>query len=61
LPSLTAVDDEAHLRTFIVATSAGVYSLFPLLIKSAETPIKIGFSLVWCVVVFPALRKVVYR
>lgn len=59
--SLTAVEDEHHLRTFIIATSAGGYSLFPLLIKSAETPIKLGFSLVWCAVVFPALRKVVYR
>lgn len=31
--SLTAVEDEDHLRAYIIASCAGVYSLFPLLIK----------------------------
>ena len=33
--SLTAVEDRDHLRTFIIASTAGIYSLFPLLIKPA--------------------------
>ncbi|ORY89260.1 family 57 glycosyltransferase [Leucosporidium creatinivorum] len=57
--SLTAVEDHDHLRTFIIASTAGVYSLFPLLIKPAETPIKLLASIIWAAVVFPSLRKVV--
>ncbi|SCV72210.1 BQ2448_4904 [Microbotryum intermedium] len=59
--SLTAAEDEHHLRTFIVATTAGIYSLFPLLIKPNETPVKVLYSLLWAAIVFPAVRKVVYR
>ncbi|SGY20657.1 BQ5605_C016g08115 [Microbotryum silenes-dioicae] len=59
--SLTAAEDEHHLRAFIVATTAGVYSLFPLLIKPNETPVKVLYSLLWAAIVFPAVRKVVYR
>lgn len=33
--SLLAVEDEHHLRAFIVASTAGIFALFPLLIKSA--------------------------
>ncbi|KAL8278199.1 hypothetical protein RQP46_009372 [Phenoliferia psychrophenolica] len=59
--SLTAVEDEDHLRAYIIASAAGVYSLFPLLIKPIETPIKIIFTVLWCSLVFGSLRKVVYR
>lgn len=33
--SLTAVEDNTHYRAYLIATCAGVYSLFPLLIKPA--------------------------
>lgn len=33
--SLTAVEDDDHFRAYLIATCAGVYSLFPLLIKPA--------------------------
>ncbi|GAA6003632.1 dolichyl-P-Glc:Glc1Man(9)GlcNAc(2)-PP-dolichol alpha-1,3-glucosyltransferase [Rhodotorula paludigena] len=59
--SLTASDDDNHFRAFVIATTAGVFGLFPLLIKPAETPIKLIFSLAWAVVVLPQLRRVVYR
>lgn len=74
------MEDHDHLRTFIIASTAGIYSLFPLLIKPAgespfkplarleadfslltETPIKLLTSIIWAAVVFPSLRKVVYR
>ena len=74
------MEDEDHLRAYIIASSAGVYSLFPLLIKpignsccgesqvkllklhgTAETPIKVIFTLLWCGLVFSSLRRVVYR
>ncbi|KAK4705531.1 hypothetical protein P7C70_g672, partial [Phenoliferia sp. Uapishka_3] len=59
--SLTAVEDEDHLRAYIIASCAGIYSLFPLLIKPIESPIKIIYTLVWCGIVFSSLRRVVYR
>lgn len=57
---LIAVEDDTHLRAYIIASCAGIYSLFPLLIQPAETPIKIIFSVLWCSLVFPSLRRVVY-
>ncbi|BGP16632.1 hypothetical protein JCM10213_000452 [Rhodosporidiobolus nylandii] len=59
--SLTATEDNNHFRAFVVATTAGVYGLFPLLIKPAETPVKLLVSLLWAAFVFPQLRRVVYR
>ncbi|GAA6042056.1 hypothetical protein JCM8097_004084 [Rhodosporidiobolus ruineniae] len=59
--SLTATEDDNHFRSFLIATTAGVFGLFPLLIKPAETPIKLIVSLIWAAVVFPQLRRVVYR
>ncbi|GAA6048612.1 hypothetical protein JCM3770_002056 [Rhodotorula araucariae] len=59
--SLTATDDDNHFRSFLISTTAGVYGLFPLLIKPAETPIKVIFTVLWAVFVFPQLRRVVYR
>ncbi|BGP40496.1 glycosyl transferase [Rhodotorula kratochvilovae] len=59
--SLTATDDDNHFRAFLISTTAGVYGLFPLLIKPAETPVKVIFTLLWAAFVFPQLRRVVYR
>ncbi|BGP25037.1 glycosyl transferase [Rhodotorula toruloides] len=59
--SLTATDDDNHYRAFLIATIAGIYGLFPLLIKPAETLIKILVTLLWSAFVLPQLRKVVYR
>ncbi|KAM0791420.1 hypothetical protein ACM66B_005879 [Microbotryomycetes sp. NB124-2] len=59
--TLTAANDLDHLRAFIIASTAGVYALFPLLIKENEGPIKVLVSLLWASMVFPALSKVVYR
>ncbi|CEQ39575.1 SPOSA6832_01113 [Sporobolomyces salmonicolor] len=59
--SLSATDDDNHFRAFRIATVAGVYGLFPLLIKPAETPVKLIVSIIWAALVFPRLRRVVYR
>ncbi|GAA5961119.1 hypothetical protein JCM3765_001233 [Sporobolomyces pararoseus] len=59
--SLTSTDDDNHFRAFRIATVAGVCGLFPLMIKSAETPIKLVVSALWFTLVFPQLRRVVYR
>lgn len=39
--SLTATDDDNHYRAFLIATTAGIYGLFPLLIKPAGTTLRI--------------------
>ncbi|GAA5887920.1 hypothetical protein JCM6882_000802 [Rhodosporidiobolus microsporus] len=59
--SLTATESDNHYRSFLIATTAGVYGLFPLLIKPAETPVKLLITLLWAAFVFPQLRRVVYR
>ncbi|GAA5984025.1 hypothetical protein JCM10908_006018 [Rhodotorula pacifica] len=59
--SLTAADDYNHYRSYVIATTAGVFGLFPLLIKPMETPIKLMYTLIWSLCVFPRITKVVYR
>ncbi|POY75162.1 hypothetical protein BMF94_1794 [Rhodotorula taiwanensis] len=59
--TLTAADDYNHYRSYVIATTAGVVGLFPLLIKSMETPIKVMATLLWSVFVYPRISKVVYR
>ncbi|PWZ01402.1 hypothetical protein BCV70DRAFT_198832 [Testicularia cyperi] len=56
-----AAQDYAHMRTFVILSTAGIVSLFPLLYEAAETPIKIGYSLVWAILVFGPLQQRVYR
>ncbi|GAA5982832.1 hypothetical protein JCM5350_003002 [Sporobolomyces pararoseus] len=59
--SLTSTEDDNHFRAFRISTVAGVCGLFPLMIKSAETPVKLIVSALWFTLVFPQLRRVVYR
>ncbi|GAA5999903.1 hypothetical protein JCM10207_005964 [Rhodosporidiobolus poonsookiae] len=59
--SLTATEDDNHFRAFVVASTAGIFGLFPLLIKPQETPIKLLVTLLWAAFIFPQLRRVVYR
>ncbi|EGG04429.1 family 57 glycosyltransferase [Melampsora larici-populina 98AG31] len=55
--TLLAGEDYQHFRTWMIASSAGIFGLFPLLIKSSETPIKIIYTLIWCSIVFTVLKK----
>lgn len=56
-----AADDYAHFRTFVILSTAGIVSLFPLLFTPGEGPIKVGYSAVWALVVFGVLGKRVFR
>ena len=56
-----AADDYWHLRTFVLLSTAGTVSLFPLLFTPQEGPIKIGYSIVWALLVFGTLQKRLFR
>ncbi|KAJ3490073.1 hypothetical protein NLI96_g1691 [Meripilus lineatus] len=58
--SLLAAESHAYFRTFMIASVAGVYSLFPLLFTPAESLIKVLYSIVWAILVFEPLNKRVY-
>ncbi|KAH9813337.1 family 57 glycosyltransferase [Melampsora americana] len=59
--TLLAGEDYQHFRTWMIASSAGIFGLFPLLIKSSETPIKIIYTSIWCSIVFTVLKKNLFR
>jgi alpha-1,3-glucosyltransferase len=59
--SLIAAESHAHFRTFVIASIAGIFSLFPLLFTPAETLIKVVYSSLWAVLILPPLNKIVYR
>jgi alpha-1,3-glucosyltransferase len=67
-----AAEDWNHYQAFVVASVSGIIGLFPLLFKAAgglsfghafggslifaETPVKMGYSFIWLVVVCGSLR-----
>ncbi|TKY90830.1 hypothetical protein EX895_000828 [Sporisorium graminicola] len=56
-----AAVDYAHYRTFVLLSTTGIVSLFPLLFTPEEGPIKIGYSIVWALLVFGPLQSRVFR
>ncbi|KDQ21075.1 glycosyltransferase family 57 protein [Botryobasidium botryosum FD-172 SS1] len=59
--SLIAAENYAHYRTFVIASVAGIYSLFPLLFTPAESFFKVVYSLIWGAVVFGSLSKRIFE
>lgn len=59
--SLLAADNYAYFKTWMIASTAGIYSLLPLLFTSAEAPIKIIYSLAWGTMTICPLYKQVYE
>ncbi|KAF8897425.1 glycosyltransferase family 57 protein [Infundibulicybe gibba] len=59
--SLLAAERQAYFRTFILATVAGIFSLFPLLFTAGESPIKVLYSIVWVLMVYAPLTRRVYE
>jgi len=59
--SLLAAENHAYFRTYVIASMAGVYSLFPLLFTPAESLIKLIYSLLWAVMIFSPLQRRVYE
>ncbi|KAL6309706.1 glucosyltransferase [Sparassis latifolia] len=59
--SLLAAENHAYFRTFMIASVAGIFSLFPLLFTPAETLVKIIYSVLWAIIVFTPLYRRVYE
>ncbi|KAH7105365.1 glycosyltransferase family 57 protein [Auriculariales sp. MPI-PUGE-AT-0066] len=59
--TLMAADGSAHLRTFMLASVAGIYSLFPLLFTPAEAAVELLYSAIWMVFVIQSLNKIAYE
>ncbi|KAI8380155.1 glycosyltransferase family 57 protein [Blakeslea trispora] len=52
---LMAANSQINLRIFVVLSLAGIFSLYPLLFHSTETPIKIATTLLWFCATLPGL------
>ncbi|KAI0269177.1 glycosyltransferase family 57 protein [Gloeopeniophorella convolvens] len=59
--SLLAAENYAYFRTFMIASTAGIASLFPLLFTPAEQAIEIVYSVLWAVAVFGPLQQRLYE
>ncbi|KAL1944253.1 hypothetical protein VTO73DRAFT_3438 [Trametes versicolor] len=59
--SLLAAEDNAYFHTFMIASIAGIYSLFPLLFTPAETLVKIIYSVLWAVFILRPIHRQVYQ
>ncbi|KAF9075946.1 glycosyltransferase family 57 protein [Rhodocollybia butyracea] len=59
--SLLAAERHAYFRTFVIATVAGVFSLFPLLFTPAESVVEVVYSIVWFAMIYLPLSKRVYE
>jgi len=59
--SLLAAESQAHFRTFVLASVAGVFSLFPLIFTPSESVIKVIYSVIWIAAVYVPLNRRVYE
>ncbi|KAJ7937161.1 glucosyltransferase [Mycena leptocephala] len=59
--SLLAAERHAYFRTFILASVAGVFSLFPLIFTPGESIVKVLYSVLWLVFVYVPLTRRVYE
>jgi len=59
--SLLAAERQAYFRTFVLASVAGVFSLFPLIFTPAESIIKVIYSTLWIAAVYIPLSRRVYE
>lgn len=55
--SFLVIFDRRLLIPFMLVTSAGYVSLFPLLYKNADFLIKCLYTYIWCIIYFFAIRK----
>ncbi|KAI8080029.1 glycosyl transferase [Halteromyces radiatus] len=53
--SLMALKSTFHLRQFVILSSAGIMSLYPLLFHIQETPLKLLITVIWYLSVLPGL------
>lgn len=59
--SLLAAERQAYFRTFVMASVAGIFSLFPLLFTPGESVVKVLYSILWITFVYATLRRRVYE
>ncbi|KAK1236728.1 glycosyl transferase [Marasmius sp. AFHP31] len=59
--SLLAAERQAYFRTFILASVAGIFSLFPLLFTPTESIIEVLYSVGWLIFTYLPLSKRVYE
>ncbi|KAJ7129797.1 glucosyltransferase [Mycena epipterygia] len=59
--SLLAAERHAYFRTFIIASVAGVFSLFPLIFTPGESIVKVLYSALWVLFVYVPLTRRVYE
>ncbi|KAJ7047479.1 glucosyltransferase [Mycena alexandri] len=59
--SLLAAERHAYFRTFIIASVAGIFSLFPLIFTPGESIVKVLYSVLWVVFVYVPLTRRVYE
>ncbi|KAF9006492.1 glucosyltransferase [Cyathus striatus] len=59
--SLLAAERQAYFRTFMIASIAGVFSLFPLIFTPAESIVKVVYSVLWMLLVYLPLSRRVYE
>ncbi|KAJ6629098.1 glycosyltransferase family 57 protein [Mycena sp. CBHHK59/15] len=59
--SLLAAERHAYFRTFIIASVAGVFSLFPLIFTPGESIVKVVYSALWVLFVYVPLTRRVYE
>ncbi|KAF8639779.1 hypothetical protein AX17_001039 [Amanita inopinata Kibby_2008] len=59
--SLIAAERHAYFRTFVIASVAGIFSLFPLLFTPAESIVKVIYAIIWITFIYVPLSKRVYE
>ncbi|KAF9568977.1 glucosyltransferase [Agrocybe pediades] len=59
--SLLAAERQAYFRTFVLASVAGVFSLFPLIFTPGESIVKVIYSAAWLAAVYIPLSRRVYE
>lgn len=58
--TLLASENYAYYKTFVIASIAGIFSLFPLIFTPAETLVKVVYSLIWGGTLLYPLHKQLY-
>ncbi|TFK43647.1 glucosyltransferase [Crucibulum laeve] len=59
--SLLASERQAYFRTFIIASVAGIFSLFPLIFTPGESLVKVIYSTLWITFIYVPLSRRVYE
>jgi alpha-1,3-glucosyltransferase len=59
--SLLAAESQAYFRTFVLASVAGVFSLFPLIFTPSESVVKVIYSIIWIAAVYVPLNRRIYE